>query len=149
MKSPAHRQEVWILVARIFLGLLFVYASINKVLHPEAFAEIVYNYHILPDGMIHVTAVVLPWLELLSGLFLILDLWLPGAVFVSSALFMVFLAAIAFNMARGLDIDCGCFTPAAESQTPASMIYYLIRDSLLLILSLYLGSLVLLRRMEE
>jgi uncharacterized membrane protein YphA (DoxX/SURF4 family) len=149
MKSPARRQRISILVVRIFLGVLFVYASINKILYPGAFAGIVYNYHILPDEMIHVTAVVLPWLELLLGLFLILDLWLPGAVLVANALLTVFLAAIAFNMARGLNIDCGCFTPAAESQTPAPMIYFVIRDSLLLISSLYLGCLVLLRRMEE
>ena len=133
MKSPSRLQRVTIVVARVFLGVVFLCASIDKILYPEAFAEIVYNYRILPDAMTHVTAVVLPWLELLLGLFLILDLWLPGAVLVANALFIIFLAAIAFNVARGLDIDCGCFVSAGS---PAPMFYYLIRDAFLFLLSL-------------
>jgi uncharacterized membrane protein YphA (DoxX/SURF4 family) len=140
MKVPSRLQIVTIVVARGFLGFVFLYASIDKILYPEAFAEIVYNYRILPDGMIHVTAVVLPWLELLLGLFLILDLWLGGAVLVANALFMVFLAAIALNIARGLDIDCGCFS---SDGSPAPMFYYLGRDAFFFLLSLLTGFLVL------
>ena len=80
MKSLTRLESTTILVARVFLGFLFLYASIEKILYPGAFVEIVYNYRILPDEMIHATAVVLPWLELLVGLFLILDIWLAGAV---------------------------------------------------------------------
>ena len=90
--------------------------------------------------MIHVTAVVLPWLELLLGLFLILDLWLPGAVLVANTLFIVFLGAIALNIARGLDIDCGCFS---SDGSPAPMYYYLGRDAFLFLMSLIAGFLVL------
>jgi uncharacterized membrane protein len=140
MKVPSRLQIVTIVVARGFLGFVFLYASIDKILYPEAFAEIVYNYRILPDGMIHVTAVVLPWLELLLGLFLILDLWLGGAVLVANALFMVFLAAIALNIARGLDIDCGCFS---SDGSPAPMFYSLLRDAFFFLLSLFVGVLVL------
>jgi uncharacterized membrane protein YphA (DoxX/SURF4 family) len=140
MKVPSRLQIVTIVVARGFLGFVFLYASIDKILYPEAFAEIVYNYRILPDGMIHVTAVVLPWLELLLGLFLILDLWLGGAVLVANALFMVFLAATALNIARGLDIDCGCFS---SDGSPAPMFYYLGRDAFFFLLSLLTGFLVL------
>jgi cobalt-zinc-cadmium efflux system protein len=149
MKSQARLQSKSIIVGRVFLGLLFLYASIDKILHPGAFAEIVYNYHILPDGLIYVAAVVLPWSELVLGLFLVLDLWLLGAALVSSALLAVFLAAIAFNMGRGLDVSCGCFASATESVTPTTMFYYLIRDGLLLTLSLYVGCGVLLRKVDQ
>ena len=141
MKSLTRLESTTILVARVFLGFLFLYASIEKILYPGAFAEIVYNYRILPDEMIHATAVVLPWLELLVGLFLILDIWLAGAVLVVNALFMVFLAAMAFNLARGLDIDCGCFS---SDGPPAPMLYYLGRDAFFFLLSLLTGFLVLL-----
>jgi hypothetical protein len=90
--------------------------------------------------MIPVTAVVLPWLELLLGLFLILDLWLGGAVLVANVLFIVFLAAIALNIARGLDIECGCFS---SDGSPVSMFYYLGRDALFFLVSLFAGFLVL------
>ena len=125
---------------RIFIGLLFLYASVDKILYPGAFAEVVYNYRILPDEMIHFTAVVLPWLELLLGLFLIFDLWLPGAVLLANALFMVFFASMAFNMARGLDIECGCFPQDGAS---ASLVYYLVRDGFFLFLSILAGFLLL------
>jgi len=146
MKSQASLQSKSFLATRVFLGLVFLYASIDKILYPTAFAEIVYDYRSLPDGLIYVTAAVLPWFELLLGLFLVLDIWLPGAALASSFLLMVFLAAIAYNMGRGLDISCGCFTSATESMTPAPMFYYLIRDGLLLALSLYLGCRILLER---
>jgi uncharacterized membrane protein len=140
MKSPSRRQRVSIVATRLFLGAIFLYASVDKILYPEAFAEIVYNYRILPDAMIHVTAVVIPWLELLLGLFLVLNLWLPGAVLVANALFIVFLGAITLNITRGLDIDCGCFS---STGSPAPMFYYLGRDAFFFLLSLFAGFLVL------
>ena len=65
------RQRVIILAARLILGGVFVFASIDKILHPAAFAEAVYNYQILPDNLINLTAIVLPWLELVLGSLLI------------------------------------------------------------------------------
>lgn len=146
MKSPSRLENTTILVARVFLGFLFLYASIEKILYPGVFAEIVYNYRILPDNMIHVAAVILPWLELLVGLFLILDIWLSGAILMANALFMAFLAAIAFNIARGLDIDCGCFS---SEGSPAPMLYYFGRDAFFFLLSLFTGFLVLIAERDR
>jgi uncharacterized membrane protein YphA (DoxX/SURF4 family) len=69
---------------RLFLGLVFVYASFDKILRPAAFAEIIYNYQILPEALINFTSIFLPWLELHLGLLLILGFWLPGAVLISN-----------------------------------------------------------------
>ena len=71
------RGRFFALMARLILGVIFIYASIDKIFHPAAFAEAVYNYQILPDALINLTAIVLPWLELILGAFLILGLWLP------------------------------------------------------------------------
>lgn len=62
--------------ARLILGGVFVFASFDKILHPASFAEAVYRYQILPDGLINLTAIVLPWLELIVGGFLILGFWI-------------------------------------------------------------------------
>ena len=59
---------------RLFLGFLFIYASIDKILHPAQFAKIVYNFHILPGFLINLFAIVLPWIEFLTGAFLILGI---------------------------------------------------------------------------
>jgi len=124
--------------ARLFLGLVFVYASIDKILHPAAFAETVYNYQILPNLLINVTAIVLPWLEFLIGSLLILGLWMPGAVFTCNALLLLFFATVLFNMARGLDIDCGCFTASTDPSSGGHMLWYLFRDGFFLLLGLNL-----------
>jgi hypothetical protein len=77
--------------------------------------------------MINLTALVLPWLELLLGLCLLAGVWMPGAVLSVNGLLMLFLAALVFNLARGLDVNCGCFSTGSDA--PAmSTTYYLVRD---------------------
>lgn len=72
-KAPERKRQrdfvrLFFIGARIFLGLVFVVASVDKIIHPKAFAEIIYNYQILPGSLINLTAIILPWLELLLGL---------------------------------------------------------------------------------
>jgi uncharacterized membrane protein YphA (DoxX/SURF4 family) len=115
------------MAARLVMAGIFIYASIDKILHPAAFAKDVYNYQILPDALINLTALVLPWLELFLGLCLLAGIWLPGAVLTVNGLLVVFLAALVFNLARGLDVNCGCF--GTGSDAPAmSTGWYLLRD---------------------
>jgi uncharacterized membrane protein YphA (DoxX/SURF4 family) len=121
--------------ARLMLGGVFVYASFDKILHPTSFAEAVYRYQILPDELINLTAIVLPWLELILGGFLVLGLWMPGAVLISNFLLMTFMGAVLFNISRGLDIGCGCFSTASESSMD---IWTILRDALFLIPALFL-----------
>jgi rhodanese-related sulfurtransferase len=115
------------------LGGIFVYASYEKILHPVPFTEIVYNYHILPGVLLNLVALFLPWLELLIGLSLILGVWLHGAVLVCNALLVIFFTTLLFNIFRGLDIDCGCFTVSAGPSSGGHMFWYLLRDSFFLV----------------
>jgi len=124
------------LSARFILGGVFVYASFDKILHPAAFAEAVYNYQILPDKLINLTAIVLPCLELVLGIFLIINFWMPGTVVMSNLLLITFIGALLFNMARGLNINCGCFsTTAVES---SMNVLTVLRDASFLAISGYL-----------
>lgn len=122
--------------SRLFLGAVFIYASHDKILHPQAFAEAVYNYQILPDPLVNVTALILPWLELILGLCLISGFMLQGATALSTMLLVIFMAALAFNQIRGLDVSCGCFTTSPEDG-PANLLT-IARDFSFLIVSLYL-----------
>ncbi len=137
---PDHRLKTPVipLAVRLFLGFVFLYASVDKILHPAAFAETIYNYRILPECLIHWVAIILPWVELLLGCFLILRMWLPGGSFLSTLLLLIFLGSVAFNMARGLDIQCGCFSTSEERIHGAPMLWYVVRDAAFLLLSLYL-----------
>ncbi len=129
-KKPLH---FWI---RLILGVVFIVASADKIYQPAAFARMVYNYQILPDTCINLFAIVLPWLELLLGIMLVAGLWRPTTVTLSSGLLLAFYAALLFNVARGLDVHCGCFSTSTDG-APATT-WYLFRDGVFLLMGAYL-----------
>ena len=139
--APSHRAgsnlRLALLAARLIMAGIFIYASIDKIAHPAAFAKDVYNYQILPNGLINLTALVLPWLELLIGLCLLTGVWMPGAVLAVNGLLVVFLVAFVFNLARGLDVNCGCFG-AGGIGSSMSTIWYLLRDVVFLTIGAFL-----------
>ena len=122
--------------ARLIMGGVFVYASWDKILHPAAFAEAVFNYQILPSQLINLVALILPWLELIAGVLLLSGIWIPGAVLGINILMITFLAAIIFNTARGLNISCGCFS--TETTDSGLSIWTVLRDVFFFCLSLFL-----------
>lgn len=122
--------------ARIVMGAVFLYASYDKILHPQAFAEAVYNYQILPDAAVNAAALALPFIEMLAGLCLIAGVWLPGSATLAALLMAVFTAALIFNQLRGLDVHCGCFS-TQTTRGPANL-WTVIRDLFFLALSMYL-----------
>ncbi|HQR66233.1 MAG TPA: MauE/DoxX family redox-associated membrane protein [Thermoanaerobaculia bacterium] len=94
---------------QIALGLLFIAAALPKVADPPSFAHMIYNYRLLPGGLVNLSALVLPWFELLCGVALVLGIWSRTSAALVGLLLAVFVAAIAVNLARGNAIDCGCF----------------------------------------
>lgn len=123
---------------RWFLAGVFIYASVDKIFHPAAFARSIYNYQILPDWMINFAALVLPWLELLLGLCLVTKIWLPGTLLLCNGLLWVFMGALVYNYWRGLNIHCGCFSSGQEENGAAPMLWYLTRDIFFLLVGGYL-----------
>ena len=138
--------RLFYLVARMMLGMVFIYASYDKLFHPKAFAEIIYHYQILPDRLINITAISLPWLELLMGIFLIIGFWLSGTVIWCNFLLFAYIGALSFNLARGLDIDCGCFSTAGGRSISIETILW---DVVFLALSIYLSVIVFKSRSDE
>ena len=142
MKGKTRELEPTVfLLARLIMGAVFLYASYDKILHPHAFAQAIYNYQILPDMLINLSALFLPWTELILGLCLITGFWLPGASLLAALLMTVFTGALVYNEIRGLDVACGCFTTQGD-QGPANF-YTIIRDLIFLSLSLYMAGRIL------
>ena len=112
----------FIRVAMIILGSIFIGASVPKILNPGKFAEIVFNYQILPDIWINILAIVLPWLELVTGICLVFDFFAPGAVIVVNLLLMTFVCVLVYDLARGIDVRCGCFSTDIHAG-PANFLY--------------------------
>lgn len=121
-------KEKIIWLVRVLLGIIFIYASISKIRYPEAFAEAVFNYQILPHQLVNITAIILPWLELVTGVCLVVGKWVPGSLVIINGLMLIFMSALIFNLSRGLNIHCGCFSVEVETIEGASMIWIVIRD---------------------
>lgn len=119
-------------LCRIILGGVFIYASIDKIAHPHAFAKIIHNYQLVPDILVTFPAIVLPWLEMISGLFLVAGIFRRASAVVLSAMLLMFAVAITINLIRGITFDCGCFSTVttASGSDPVGL---LVRDILLLI----------------
>jgi len=119
---------------RLVLGIIFIYASWDKILQPEAFAKAVQNYRFLPIETVNVFALVLPWVEFICGVLLLAGLFTAGSSLVVGLLLFSFLIAVGSALVRGIDISCGCF---ANEGTDRLGYWHLARDSVLFLLALH------------
>jgi putative oxidoreductase len=108
-----------LLCLRVALGLVFILASIDKIQNPDGFARAIANYRLLPYEFIHAIAIVLPWIEVVTGSLLLLGIWTKANALLTSAMLLVFIFAIGQSLWRHLDISCGCFSsaPGANKMT--------------------------------
>jgi len=112
--SAALHVMIWMI--RLVLGGIFIYAGYIKIIDPHGFAKNIYQYQLLPDVLVNISALILPWLEVVAGACLIAVPPLRrGAAGWILLMLIVFTTAIIISLARGLDISCGCMStdPAA------------------------------------
>jgi len=114
------------------LGGLFIYASIDKIVNPHAFAKIIHNYQLMPGIFIYAMAIIFPWVEMIAGLSLVSGIFKRTAAIILSGMLLGFTIAISINLIRGLKFDCGCFSTVA-TQSGSDPVGLLIRDILILI----------------
>lgn len=100
--------SIIILIARILIGGILIYASIDKIVDPGGFAGTIDNYRIIPFGLDNIMAIILPWLELIVGLCLIIGVFIDGAAFLVIIMMVVFISAITYAILSGYNIECGC-----------------------------------------
>ena len=101
----------YLIILRFLVGALFIVSGGEKVLGPyQNFLYVVQSYEIFPSMAEELIARTLPWIELFTGLFLVLGLWLKGAIWAALLMFTGFILVVAQAMVRQLPIDkCGCF----------------------------------------
>ena len=108
----------WLTIrVQIALGVIFIVAALPKLADPPSFAHMIYNYRILPGGLVNLSALIMPWVEILCGLALVLGIWTRPARDLIALLLIVFIVAIGINLFRGNAIDCGCFNVADAGKT--------------------------------
>lgn len=120
--------------ARLLIGLIFLYAGAVKVWDvgggqwgAPLFARSIANYRLVGGDLAILLSVYLPWLEIAGGLSLVFRRLYAGGLILLTFLALLFAGALGSAVARGLNVDCGCFGSAAA--TPAAA---LTRDLLLL-----------------
>lgn len=93
---------------RFVLAFVFLSASLPKLVSRADFEEAVANYALLPSRLVPAVSSWLPRLELAAAVALFAGLALSAVGLLVAALLLVFSAAVAVNLLRGREIDCGC-----------------------------------------
>ncbi|MEO7039422.1 MAG: MauE/DoxX family redox-associated membrane protein [Candidatus Elarobacter sp.] len=123
---------VAILILRVLIGAVFVVAGFSKAGHADVFAAQIAGFRLLPQLVIAPLALVLPYLEMLLGGYLIVGLFTRTSAWIAVVLLGAFDAAIASAVVRGLTISCGCFGPNDTTVTSWAEVA---RDAVLVVLA--------------
>jgi uncharacterized membrane protein YphA (DoxX/SURF4 family) len=107
--------QVILLLLRLGIGGIFLYAGALKIWDPLQFALDVEHYELTSRSVSTLVAIYLPWLEAITGLALLTRRLPLGALLLLAGMTLVFIAAIVSAWARGLDISCGCFGREADA----------------------------------
>tara|TARA_B100001996_G_C18566161_1_gene556620 strand:- start:171 stop:617 length:447 start_codon:yes stop_codon:yes gene_type:complete len=133
----------FLLLGRLILGYVFIYASIDKIIDPVSFSDIIDNYHITPVLLNNLFALFIPWLELIVGLCLIFNIKVHGASFLSILLLLWFIFILTQAIFRGINVECGCFdlntSNLDDLELRKNMIKRIFEDIVFLAISLYVN----------
>ncbi|GAB2958171.1 DoxX family membrane protein [Streptomyces heilongjiangensis] len=111
-----HAMRAWVrrswvgMAARLLLAAVLGYAGLVKIRDLTESGRTVALYRIVPDDSAQLIGGVLPFIELALALLLIVGLATRAVAVATAALMAMYIAAIASVWARGLSIDCGCFS---------------------------------------
>ncbi|WP_254126089.1 DoxX family protein [Amycolatopsis sp. CA-230715] len=101
-------------VVRLGLAAVWLAYGTAKFLDPGQTHVAVQAYDILPGGLVGLVATAMPLLEIVVGLALLFGIFTRWAAIVSGLMLLAFIGAIAQAWARGLTIDCGCFSGGGQ-----------------------------------
>ena len=103
------RNKAVLFVFRLIVGGLFIYAGILKIADPLEFAQDIRNYRLAGQSLSFLIAVFLPWIEIVSGFFLVSGILKGPSALVISSMLGLFILLILITILRGIDVECGCF----------------------------------------
>jgi uncharacterized membrane protein YphA (DoxX/SURF4 family) len=125
-----------VLVVRGVLGAIFVVAGASKVGHAAEFAQQIAAFRLLPQAVIAPMALLLPFLEILLGGYLVIGLFTRIAAWSAALLLLVFDAAIASAVVRGMTLNCGCFGTHDSTVTSWAEVA---RDAIFVLLAVFVA----------
>lgn len=123
LTSFGNTKYLIISLLRISIAVLFIFSGIEKIINPAAFAEAISKYRLLPDLLINLAALTLPWIELVAGILIFFDCCTKECSFIITVLMFAFTVAVVIAFARGLNIECGCFGTLNSSKVSLFKIF--------------------------
>jgi len=143
-------EPIILLVLRVGLGLIFLVAGGFKIGHAAQFAQEIAAFGLLPQPVIAPLALLMPFLEVMLGVYLVIGLFARASAWAAALLLLIFDAAITSAVVRGLHLHCGCFGPNDQTVTTWTEVA---RDAVLVVLAVLVavrgpGMLAVDRRIE-
>lgn len=102
-------------LARVVTAGVFIFAGVQKLLDPAAFAQDIANYQAFPYWTWNLAAAIVPITEIVAGLAVLTGFKRRAGAIVLGSLTVAFLGLILSIIARGINLDCGCFGEAVAA----------------------------------
>lgn len=107
---------ILVLFARVVVALMFIIVGVSKITQPEEFAREISNYQLLPIIFINPLAIILPWLEVITGMMILFGVQIRANAIIVTSMLIAFTIAIIIAVAKGLSINCGCYSQIAAQK---------------------------------
>lgn len=138
--STTSARRDWIgLLARLVLGGAILVAGLLKITNLEGSVLSVraYQLHFIPYQLQKVIGYSVPVVEVVLGALIIAGLFTRVTAALGTLMMLVYIAAITSAWARGLSIDCGCFSQGGQTDNP-QYLREIIRDAVFALAGLWL-----------
>ncbi len=134
--SPARvAGRLLLLVLRLGLAGLFIWAATLKLQDPRAFLYSIKGFDLLPEHILPPLAFIVPWTEIVCAGALLLGVWSRGAALALTGMLLTFIGAILSAIVRKLEIECGCFGDYSFMCKPGAVGWCNIGQNAILIVS--------------
>lgn len=100
----------WIgLACRLIFGGVMLWAGVTKAMEIEVTQRATQAFEILPYDLANVWGMLMPFVEIVVGVFLLTGFMTRFAAVFGTLLMVAFIIGIISVWVRGISIDCGCF----------------------------------------
>ena len=101
--------DILSLLCRLVVGCIFLYASYDKILDPQAFAPFVAQYELVPLWMVNWGSAIFAWTEFTISILLIAGWQIRPAALIATVMLVFFTGLMVYAGITGAGFDCGCF----------------------------------------